>query len=215
MSETRLTMRNRVQAIVGMAISTTVNQGLLDGCRRLQEMHNFRFMEASTTVTVATDDTTFALPSDFKEELNPEMSDSEAYGYRRAKKLLKNQIEARDTTDVGRPLQYRIWNGVGVFDIKSDDGYSFPIEYYKYFPDMDSDDAPTDTDFQDFLDKCHEAIEFYALAVAYRRLNNPTMADYYQSENPPGKFERKAFALILEDEKMELANADLIMEYPG
>ena len=85
-------MRTRVQAIVGTAIDSTVNQGLKDGSKILQRMHNFRFMEAATTMTVAANDSTFSLPSDFKAELNPEMSDSDATGYRRMHKILKDQV---------------------------------------------------------------------------------------------------------------------------
>jgi hypothetical protein len=53
--------------------------------------------------------TTFTLPTDFKEELNPEISDYDSTGYRRMAKIIKNGIDKRDPSDSGRPLNYRIW----------------------------------------------------------------------------------------------------------
>jgi hypothetical protein len=157
-NETRSTMRTRVQAIVGTAIDNTINQGLKDGCRKLQELYNWRFMEASTTLSISEGATTFTLPDDFKCELNPEISDYEGSGYRRLQKIIKDGIDKRDLSDTARPLQYRIWEDEGKFIIESDDNFSFPIEYYKYFSDLDSDTAPSDSDFQNFLNKAHEAI---------------------------------------------------------
>lgn len=174
-------------------------------------------MEASTTLTVADGDTTFTLPTDFKQELNPEMGDTDAAGYRRMTKLIKNAIESRDVTATDRPLAYRIWGGVGKFEVEADYAYSFPIEYYRYFEDLDDDDDKSaDANFQAFLNKCHEAIEFYAISRCYRRLQNLQLAREYQNEiSPLGQFELKALALVKEDEDIELANTALVMDYPG
>ena len=174
-------------------------------------------MEASTTITVASGTSTFSLPDDFKAELNPEMSNQDVSGYVRMQKIVKDGINARDLTDSGRPIGYRIIGGQGVFDIEADDDYTFLMDYYRYFEDLDDDDdkAATDLNFQKFLNKCHEAIEYYAMARSKERLNNIQEALYWQHESPLGRFERKALALILEDEQIALANAQLVMEYPG
>lgn len=208
MAENRTTMRETVQLIFGTAINTTINKGLVDGCDRLQRMHNFRFMEASTTMTVLEGDTTFSLPSDFKCEMNPEISDTDQQGYRRIKKIIKNGIESRDTTESGRPLKYRIWNNIGNLYAQADDEYGFPMEYYKYLPELT--DAITDSDLQNFVDAFHEAIEYYAKARCSERLHKFDDAQLWDD-----RFLRKAFEYILEDEEIALANADLIMEMPG
>ena len=204
---------------MGTAIDNTINQGLQDGCKRLQELHNWRFMEASTTMTVSEGATTFSLPSNFKSELNPEISDYEGSGYRRLLKVIKNGIDKRDTSDTARPLQYRIWEDQGKFVIESDDSFSFPMEYYKYFNALDDDLEPrSDTDFGNFLNKTHEAIEYYALARCYERLQNFDVARYYQNSDPRfplGLFEQKFKELRNEDTEIALANADLQMGYPG
>lgn len=216
-NETKATMRALIQAIVGSAINNTINQGLVNGCKRLQEMHNWRFMEASTTLTISEGDSTFSLPSDFKEELNPEIGDYEAQGYRRLKKLIKDGIDKRDTADSGRPLNYRIWEESGKLLITADDSFSFPLEYYKYFAEIS--DTISDSDFQAFLNKTHEAIEYYALARYYERLQNFDVAKYYQNDDPRGKslglFELKYKQLKKEDEEIALANVDMQMSYPG
>jgi hypothetical protein len=198
-------MRARIQAIVGTAIDNTINQGLLDGCKDLQHKHNWRFMEASTTMTISEGATTFSLPSDFKQELNPEISDYESTGFRRLQKIIKNGIDLRDASDSARPLQYRMWESAGKFHVQSDEAFSFPMEYYKYFADI-GDDAPSDTDFVAFLNKTHEAIEYFALARCYERLQNFDVARYYQN---------KYKELKKEDTEIALANADLQMGYPG
>lgn len=191
---------------------------MLDGCKRLQELHNWRFMEASTSLTISEGDSSFSLPSDFKEELNPEIGDYEGHGYRRLKKLIKDGIDKRDTADSGRPLNYRIWEEAGKFLISADDSFSFPLEYYKYFEDL-ADAETSDSDFQRFLNKTHEAIEHYALARCYERLQNFDVAKYYQNDDPRGKilglFELKYKQLKKEDEEIALANVDMQMSYPG
>jgi hypothetical protein len=210
-------MRARIQATIGTAIDNTINQGLKDGCDILQQMHNWRFMEASTTMTVSEGATTFSLPDDFKEELNPEISDYEGSGYRRLVKIIKNGIDKRSTSGSGRPLQYRIWEEQGKFLIDADDGFTFPMEYYKYFEDI-ADDETSDSDFQTFLNKAHEAIEHFAMARCYERVQNFKIAQYYQNDDfrfPLGKFELKFKQLKKEDEEIALANVDLQMGYPG
>jgi hypothetical protein len=165
-------------------------------------------MEASTTMTVSDGDSTFSLPSDFKCEMNPEISDSDAEGYKRIKKIIKDGIESRDTTETGRPLKYRIWNDTGNLYAQADDDYTFPLEYYKYLPDLA--DSISDTDLQSFVDDYHEAIEYYAKARCSERLNNKNDAQYWDD-----RFLKKALEYILEDEQIALANAELIMEFPG
>jgi hypothetical protein len=176
-------------------------------------------MEASTTMTVSSGATTFSFPSDFKSELNPEISDYEGSGYRRLQKVIKNAIDKRNTSDTARPLQYRIWEDQGRFTIESDDAFSFPMEYYKYFNSLDDDTEPgSDVDFTKFLNKTHEAIEHYALARCFERMLEFDAARYYQNEDsrfPLGKFELKFKELRNEDTEIALANADLQMGYPG
>lgn len=203
---------------MGSAINNTINQGLTDGFKRLQEMHNWRFMEASTTLTISEGDNEFSLPADFKEELNPEIGDYESAGFRRLKKLIKDGIDKRDRSDSGRPLNYRIWNQAGKLLISADSDFSFPLEYYKYFSEL-TDAAITDPDMQNFLNRIHEAVEFYALARCYERLQNFDAALFYQNDDPRrapyGKFELKYKQLKKEDEEIALANVDMQMSYPG
>jgi len=175
-------------------------------------------MEASTTLTVSEGASTFSWPTDFKEEMNPEISDYEATGYRRIVKIIKDGIDKRDPSDSGRPLNYRVWEDQGKFLISADSSFTFPLEYYKYFSDLDSDDDPTDTDFVAFLNAAHEAIEYYAMARCYERLQNFNVARYYQNDDPNlglGKFEAKYKELLNEDIDIQLANVDMKMGYPG
>jgi len=168
-------------------------------------------------MTISEGSTTFSLPSDFKQELNPEISDYEGSGYRRLQKIIKNGIDKRDASETARPLQYRIWESEGKFYISSDSAFSFPMEYYKYFEDI-ADAQSTDADFVAFLNKTHEAIEYYALARCYERLQNFQIAQYYQNDSlsfPLGKYELKFKELKKEDVEIEFANADLRMDYPG
>ncbi len=174
-------------------------------------------MEASTTMTVSEGDNDFSLPDDFKEELNPEISDEGGSGYRRLEKIIKNGIDKRSTSDTGRPLNYRIWEEEGKFVIKSNGAFSFPMEYYKYFEDI-ADGETSDSDFQAFLNKAHAAIEYFAMARCYERVQNFKIAQYYQNDDlrfPLGKFELKFKQLKKEDEEIALANVDLQMGYPG
>jgi hypothetical protein len=172
-------------------------------------------MEYSTTLTVNKGDTSFALPSDFKCEVNPEMSDSSGAGYSRIWKIIKDGVEYRDVTTADQPRKYRIWHGQGLFDVAAGNAFTFPLAYIRYLPALDSDADQTDVDFIAFLNKSHEAIEFFALARCYERMNNPQSAVYYQNEKPPGRFERRVFQLILEDDQASMANVLLQSEYPG
>jgi elongation factor P hydroxylase len=175
-------------------------------------------MQASTTMTISEGASTFSLPSDFKSELNPEVSDYETTGYRRLVKIIENGIDQRSTSDSGRPLNYRVWEEQGRFLIQADDSFTFPMEYFKYFADLDNDTETSDADFQKFLNRAHEAIEYYALARCYERLQNFNVARYYQNDAPDlplGKFELKYKQLRKEDIDIALANMDLQMGYPG
>ncbi|MHC4639666.1 MAG: hypothetical protein ACYTBV_19535, partial [Planctomycetota bacterium] len=106
-------------------------------------------------------------------------------------------------------LKYRIWEDTGNLYAQADDDYSFPMEYYRYLPDLDGDTID-DSDLQSFVDAFHEAIEYYAKARCSERLKNMKDAIYWD-----GRFLEKAFDYVLEDEDIALANADLIMEIPG
>jgi hypothetical protein len=102
--------------------------------------------------------------------------------------------------------------------LSADDSFTFPLEYYKYFEEL-ADTATTDADFQSFLNKVHEAMESYALARCYERLQNFDVALFYQNDDPRrgplGKFELKYKQLRKEDIDIGLANVDLQMGYPG
>ena len=177
-------------------------------------------MEASTTLTVSEGDNEFSWPDDFKAELNPEISDDGGSGYRRLGKIIKDGIDRRSGSDTGRPLNYRIWEETGKFILTSDSAFSFPLEYYKYFADLDTDDDLTNSDFQAFLNKVHEAVECYALARCYEKLQKFDVARYYQNDNPRlptglGRFELCYLVAKEEDEEIGLANVDLQMSYPG
>lgn len=212
MSETRATIRARVERIVGTAIAATVNDAIMDAHREAQRRHNWRFMEASTTINVTEGASTFALPADFKQEMNPEMSDDDGTGYRRMQKILKNGIESRDTDDEGRPLLYRIWAGVGNIYAKADDDYTFPLEYYAWLPSLTADSGVEiyTTANNSLLDEIRPFIEFRAIAAGLRRLGKDDRANLYDA-----LAESKLSELINDDLDIELANQDLYMEMPG
>ncbi|MBC2741588.1 MAG: hypothetical protein HGJ93_00685 [Desulfosarcina sp.] len=209
MSETRETIRIRAQRILGTAINATINEAIREYHKTLQRMHDYRFMDASTTISVSAGDDTFALPADFKAPINPEMSDSDGTGYRRMKRIIKDGIESRSTDDEGRPLMYRIFNGTGYLYGKANEDYTFMLEYVKWLPELTSDDAPTE-DNAEFLDAVHKAIEFYAIAEGKRRINQLDVADYWEN-----KAEAKRIELQLDDIDYELAATDLQMEIEG
>ena len=193
---------------MGTAINETINDAIKDAHKEIQRRHNYRHMETSTTISVAEGDTTFDLPSDFKQEKNPEMADT-GTGYRRIKKIIKDGIESRDTADTGRPLHYRIWAGVGYLYPEAGEGYSFSLEYYCWLPALESDTAPTGKNAE-FVDEVHKAIEAWGIAEGKRRLKRYDEADYWE-----GVFERRVNSLENDDLDIELANQDLQMEMPG
>jgi len=159
---------------------------------------------------------TFTLPTDFKAEMNPEMSDQNT-GYRRMAKIIKNGIESRDTDDEGRPLMYRIWEGEGKLYGSADEDYTFLMEYYKWLSDIESDIAPSDTDTQNLLDKVYRCVEAFAIAEGKRRQKKFDEANYWQNDSVsnPGIYEKRLKRLIHDDIENSLANADLFMELPG
>lgn len=212
MSETRATIRTRAERVVGTAISATLNDAIQAAHREAQRRHNWRWMEDETTIAIAEGATTFTLPADFKEEVNPEMSDDEGTGYRRMTKILKNGIESRDTDDEGRPLLYRIWNGTGRLYAQADDAYTALLEYIKWLPGLtaDSGESIYTTDNNDFLDEIYEFLELRAIERGYRRLQNFQTAAIYAA-----LAEDKLKELISDDLAIALANQDLIMEIPG
>lgn len=201
-------MRVRVQKFVGSAINETINDAIKDGHKEIQRRQNVRFMEAETTINVSEGDSTFDLPSDFKQEKNPEMSDT-ATGYCRMRKIIKDGIESRDTADEGRPLLYRIWHGTGYLYAKADKGYSFPLEYYKWLPALNSDTAPTG-DNAAFVDEFREVIEAYAIMKGKGRLKQYDEADKWER-----KFEKRLASRMDDDLDIELANQDLQMQMMG
>ena len=195
---------------MGSALTETVNEAIREAHIEAQRRHNWRFAETSTSVTVSEGDTTFTLPSDFKQELNPYMSDSDGTGYRRAKKALKDGIEAYNTDDEGRPLLYRIWNGQGVLYGKADQDYTFTLEYYRWFSEITSDDAPSDSDEQDFLDSIHKFMEYRAIEAGFLRVKKYDDAIVFRD-----LAEGKLLELINDDEGIAMANQDLQMELQG
>lgn len=193
---------------MGTAINTTINDAIKDAHKEIQRRHNFRQMEKSDTINVSEGDTTFDLPSDFKQEKNPEMSDSDT-GYCRIRKIIKDGIESRDTADSGRPLLYRIWGGQGYLYPKASGAFTFPVEYYCWLPALDSDTAPTGKNAE-FVDEVHKAIEAWGISEGKRRVKRYDEADYWE-----GVFERRCNSLENDDLDIELANQDLQMEMPG
>lgn len=212
MSETRATIRTRIERIVGTAISSTVNDAIMDAHKEAMRKHNWRFMEASTTINVSEGDSSFSLPSDFKQEMNPEMSDDDGTGYRRMTKILKNGIESRDTDDEGRPLLYRIWNNTGKLYATADDDYTFPLEYYAWLPAITADTGEEiyTSDNQLFLDEIRHFIEFRAIAAGLRRLGKDDRAALHDA-----LADNKLSEMINDDLDIQLANQDLFMEMPG
>lgn len=212
MSETRATIRARVERIVGTAIAATVNDAIKDAHREAMRKHNWRFMEASTTINVTEGASTFTLPADFKQEMNPEMSDDDGTGYRRMQKILKNGIESRSTDDEGRPLLYRIWEGGGKLYAQADAAYTFPLEYYAWLPSITDDTSESiyTSANNDFLAEIRKFIEFRAVAEGLRRLGKDDRANVYDA-----LAESKLSELINDDLDIELANQDLYMEMPG
>lgn len=166
-------------------------------------------METTTQISVSEGDSTFTLPSAFKEEVNPEMSDTAGTGYRRMKKILKNGIEARDTDDEGRPLLYRIWQKQGYLYAKADGAYTFPLEYYQWLGPIESDTAPGGKTGE-LLDKIYEFIEERAIAAGFRRLKQWNAANQWDK-----KAEERLYELTMDEEAAEEANLDLQMEMPG
>lgn len=209
MSETRATIRARVQQHVGGAINLTLNEAIREAHKELQRRHNWRFMEESTTINVSKGDTTVTLPSDFKEEMNPEMGNSDGTGYRRMKKIIKNGIESRTTDDEGRPLLYRIWEGQGHLYAKADMDYTFPLEYLKWLPELTSDDAPTG-DNAKFVDETHKFMELMGISAGFDRLKKYKLAERWER-----KAEGKYLELLRDDGAIAQANLDLSMQMPG
>lgn len=208
MSENRETIRTRVQRHVGTAIDSTVNDAIMRGFKRCQRK-NHRFMEASDTINISEGDTTFSLPSDFKQEKNPEIANSSGDGYTRVNKIIKDGIEERSTSSEGRPLMYRIWEGTGQLLTEADQDYSFPMEYYRNFTDITDDDDLTGNDLL-FLTEFAEAIEFFAISAGKTKQNKYAESSYWYK-----KFLMEIGEVQDDDLDIELANQDLQMEMPG
>jgi hypothetical protein len=197
---------------VGTAVAATLNDAIRDAHKEAMRRHTWRFMEASTTINVAEGATTFALPADFKQEVNPEMGDDDGTGFRRMTKILKNGIESRNTTDSGRPLLYRVWEGVGRLYAQADNAYTFMLEYIAWLPEItaDSGDLIYTAKNNSFLDTVYPFLELRAVEAGLRRLNNDERADGYDT-----RAERMLRRLIADDIDIALANQELIMEMPG
>lgn len=212
MSETRATIRARAQKFVGTAMDTTLNEAIREAHKTAMRRHNWRFQEATSTMSILAGASTFSLPSDWKAELNPEMSDEDGSGYRRMTKIIKAGIEARDTDDDLRPLLYRIWQGQGTFPYTADDDYTFSLEYYAWLPEITADTGAAiyTTDNQAFIDEIHKYLEWYAISQGYLRHENYDAAALWDS-----KAADKLAELIADDEDIALAAIDLKMEIPG
>lgn len=210
MSETKATIRTRVQRYVGAAIDQTINQAIVDAHKELQRKHNYRFMEDSDSIDVAQGGSTFDLPSDCKAVVNPEMPSSDGGMYARIKGILKNGIMARTVTDTGRPVSFRIWNGAGYLYPTADAALSFPLEYYRWIPAPSEKAYENDDQAQAFIDEVYEFIEKKAIAAGYRRLKNYKAADYWE-----GEAERKRAELEHDDIDIGLSGVDMQMQLPG
>ena len=208
MSETRATIRARVQLIVGSAINTTINAAIKTAHRHLQRKHNYSLMETSDDVTVADGGQTFSLPTDFKALVNPEVLDGTTYT--RMRGIIKNGLDGRSTTEEGVPVYFRIWGGVGHCYPMSEGGHTIPIEYYRWLPEIASDDQELDTEEQAFLDMTAECIEHYAIAAGLRRLRR---RDEAQDEQAIARGLR--MSLEDDDDDNALQGIDLLMELPG
>jgi hypothetical protein len=210
MAETRQTIRERVQVFVGTAINATLNEAIKKAHKELQRKHSYRFMETSSTISVSEGDTTFALPSDFKEVVNPEMSDDEGTGFVRMKGVIKAGIDSRDTSEEGRPLLFRIWGGTGYLYAQADQDYTFNLEYIRWITEPSDNEYTSDDNAQSFIDECYDFHEYKALAAGYRRLNKFDSAKEYEQ-----LAQVKRLELEHDDIGIALAGIDLKMELPG
>ncbi|NNF99482.1 MAG: hypothetical protein HKM93_08900 [Desulfobacteraceae bacterium] len=210
MTETLATIRTRVQRFVGTAINATIDDAIAEYHKTLQQEYDYRFMQTSGVIDVGAGDTTFPLPSDFKQEVNPEISDADGTGYRRMKKILKDGIESRNTGDTGRPRMYRIWGGAGHLYAKADQDYTFPLEYFRWLPTPSETAYADDDRAQAFLNEVHKAIEYFAISAGKRRMGKLDEANYWWD-----LAEHKRELLEDDDLDIELANMDMQMEIPG
>lgn len=212
MSETRATIRQRAQRIVGTAVNQTLNDAIKEAHKKLQRKHNYSWMEYNTTVAITESDSTFLLPADFKAIANPEMSDEDGTGYQRMKGIIKRGIESRSTTETGRPMMFRIWLGLGHLYNVANQNYTFRLEYYRWLPEPPTDDKEynLDSNAQYFLDEVYEYIYYFAVARGYDRLKKYDLAAKWDAR-------AEAKRLELEDDDIEnsLAGIDLKMELPG
>src|SRR4030042_900441 len=202
MTENRLTIRIRVRRHVGSAIDAVINQAIKDAHRRLQRKHNYSFMETSDTITVSQGDITFTLPTDIKAIINPEIGDAEGTSYRRLNGILKDGITARCANDSGRPVYFRIWAGVGYLYPAAEAGFSFPLEYIRWLPEVPDNDQGylDDAQAQAFLDAVYEHIDAKAIAAGFQRLQKVDRADYWENK-------AESIRLELEHDDMETALA--------
>jgi len=204
MAETRATIRARVQRLVGTAINTHINDAIKDRHKQIQRRHSFRFMEDTDEIPVSAGADTFDLPEDFKEE-RTSGHETTAGEWRRMGKIIKDGIGARDTTETGEPMRYRIWAGTGYIYPTAESAFTFDLEYYAWLDDIDDDEKTND-----LLDELHKVIFYGVLADCFERLGNEKKADYYE-----GKFLYALEEAIDDDIYIAMAGQDLQMQIPG
>lgn len=210
MAETRQTIRQRAQRYVGTAIDATLNQAIADAHRELQRLHNYRFMEQSTAIQLADGDASFALPTDCKHPVNPEMTDAGGRAFVRMYGILKDGIVARTVDDSGRPVRYRIWNNTGHVYPKAAGAIAFAFEYVRWLPAPTDAVNTADAPAQAFLNEVYEYIERKAVAAGFRRKKNYKDADYWDTI---AAYKRRE--LERADVNIAMANVDMQMQLPG
>lgn len=139
--------------------------------------------------------------------------------FTRATKILAEGLTAYTNNVETRPLSYRIWNQAGKFPGKSDGAYSFVYEYFKYFPDIEDDDTPSDSDMANMLNFVHEAVEAWAIARGFERLGAYDKAEFWQNNDPMrqrlGRFEQLALQLVKRDKDRLVQGVKFQTAFPG
>lgn len=126
-------------------------------------------LQATTTITTAADDESYALPADFgyaeRVEIETEVGSGE---FRR---LVALTIQDR-TTDTGEPIGWTVWNGEMWFFPVPDGVYSIKVFYHRQQVTLGDADTPI------ISDEYHPVIELFAVAMAKRKTDDPAYATY-------------------------------------
>jgi len=151
---------------------TQLNRWINDAQRFICRAHNFSFMETECTSSTVDGQRSYALPDDFKSEINCELIDSDDYRVpltKAHKQDIENKWRYRDTDDPGEPRHYAIQDGQihlypepGHSD-NDDTAWTINFEYYGYL-----DDLSGDSDTNDLIDNHPEVVELIATAYGFR-----------------------------------------------